>query len=220
MQVLLNLQSNALKFTREGGVTHVVEIVEEEMHSGTETYLKISVRDSGIGIPWEDQDKLFKLFGFVQSTQQYNKNGIGLGLVISERISKKFGGTIGFNSVPHPEKDHGTTFYFSFKLESKSTYERSQGEDNNESGGYELNSRTLVFDYKPVVAAPLAKVDSKGSGSCDQSPHSLITKQNPKHLVRPLDLSSSDVSFGEIDEPTGHTPTPSKQLSVQIRQHN
>ena len=65
MQVLLNLQSNALKFTRKGGVTHHVEIIEEQTPLAKETFLKISVTDTGVGIPWEDQDKLFKLFGFV-----------------------------------------------------------------------------------------------------------------------------------------------------------
>ena len=111
-----------MKFTRKGGVTLQVEIVEEKTPLGKEIYLKVSVKDTGVGIPWEDQDKLFKLFGFVQSTQQYNKNGIGLGLVISERIVKKFGGNIGFKSVPFPEKNHGTTFFFTFKLESKESY--------------------------------------------------------------------------------------------------
>lgn len=76
MQVLLCLQSNALKFTRKGSVTIEVSIEDQ--------YLKISVVDTGIGIPIEDQEKLFKLFGFVQSTSHLNKNGIGLGLVIAD----------------------------------------------------------------------------------------------------------------------------------------
>ncbi len=80
-------------------------------------FLEVSVRDSGIGIPYEDQDKLFKLFGFVQSTAQHNKNGVGLGLVISERIEKQLGGKIGFTSRPSPEQDHGSTFYFTIALE-------------------------------------------------------------------------------------------------------
>mmetsp|Transcript_17654 Transcript_17654/g.27313 ORF Transcript_17654/g.27313 Transcript_17654/m.27313 type:complete len:133 (+) Transcript_17654:1525-1923(+) len=61
MQVLLNLQSNALKFTQAGSVTIHVAIEDE----GEDKFLKISVADTGIGIPAEDQDKLFKLFGFV-----------------------------------------------------------------------------------------------------------------------------------------------------------
>jgi signal transduction histidine kinase len=47
-------------------------------------FVEISVIDTGIGIEYEDQDKLFKLFGFVQDTQGLNTHGIGLGLVIAE----------------------------------------------------------------------------------------------------------------------------------------
>jgi len=86
--------------------------------------LKFSVTDTGIGIPWEDQDKLFKLFGFIKSTSEYNKNGIGLGLVIAEKIVSKFDGTIDFKSIPYPENNHGTTFVFTIKLETKESFER------------------------------------------------------------------------------------------------
>ena len=65
MQILLNLQSNALKFTQKGGVTLKAEIVEEQGQEETIFYLKMYVSDTGVGIPWEDQDKLFKLFGFL-----------------------------------------------------------------------------------------------------------------------------------------------------------
>ena len=160
MQVLLNLQSNALKFTRRGGVTLKAEIVEEEVDFGAQRYLQISVTDTGVGIPWEDQDKLFKLFGFVQSTQQYNKNGIGLGLVISERIVKKFGGTINFHSIPYPERNHGTTFTFTFKLETKESYERMQAEEQDTLGAYQLNSKILAFDYE-VPDCPESPITQK-----------------------------------------------------------
>ena len=59
----------------------MVEIVVNESN---EKYLQISVIDTGVGIPIEEQDKLFKLFGFIESTGQMNTNGIGLGLVISD----------------------------------------------------------------------------------------------------------------------------------------
>lgn len=62
MQVLLGIQANALKFTQKGRVKTIIEIVKGE----DKRFLKISVVDTGIGIPKENQDKLFKLFGFVQ----------------------------------------------------------------------------------------------------------------------------------------------------------
>ena len=68
--------------------------------------------DTGVGIPIEEQDKLFKLFGFIESTGQMNTNGIGLGLVISDQIVHKFDGQITFDSEP----EVGSTFTFTFKL--------------------------------------------------------------------------------------------------------
>ncbi len=70
--------------------------------------------DTGIGIRFEDQDKLFKLFGFVQDGMQLNTKGIGLGLVIAENIVTEFGGSISFTS----EYGKGSTFTFSFTLET------------------------------------------------------------------------------------------------------
>mmetsp|Transcript_24881 Transcript_24881/g.38688 ORF Transcript_24881/g.38688 Transcript_24881/m.38688 type:complete len:282 (+) Transcript_24881:612-1457(+) len=65
-----------------------------------------------MGIKEEDQDKLFKLFGFVETTQEVNTRGIGLGLVISHRICESFGGDIGFRS----EWGKGSLFGFRFEL--------------------------------------------------------------------------------------------------------
>ena len=77
MQVLHNFVSNAIKFTVEGEIHIHVELLKEGV-----PYLKVSVSDTGIGIKEEDQQKLFQLFGFIQSTQTMNTKGIGLGLAI------------------------------------------------------------------------------------------------------------------------------------------
>jgi signal transduction histidine kinase len=79
MQVLLGLQSNALKFTKQGSVTIVVNL--EKREEGM--FLVLSVQDTGIGISSQDQKKLFRLFGFIKDNHKLNKNGVGLGLVIS-----------------------------------------------------------------------------------------------------------------------------------------
>jgi len=77
----------------------------------------VAVIDTGIGIRYEDQDKLFKLFGFVQDGMQLNTKGIGLGLVIADNIVSQYGGKITFHSEP----GQGSTFTFQFKLESEGT---------------------------------------------------------------------------------------------------
>ena len=85
MQVLLSLQSNAIKFTQQGQVKTIVEIVQDDLKN---QFLKISVTDTGIGIPKQDHNKLFKLFGFVKDNQKMNINGIGLGLMIAQKITE------------------------------------------------------------------------------------------------------------------------------------
>lgn len=62
MQVLLGLQSNALKFT-EGGEVHIMVSIEGE-------FLQIAISDTGVGISKENLEKLFKLFGFLEETQK------------------------------------------------------------------------------------------------------------------------------------------------------
>jgi signal transduction histidine kinase len=56
--------------------------------------LEVEVRDSGVGIKEEDQKKLFKLFGYLDTTKELNTRGIGLGLYISKLIVQQFGGEI------------------------------------------------------------------------------------------------------------------------------
>jgi len=75
--------------------------------------LEIQVIDTGIGIKQEDMSKLFKLFGFLDTTKELNSKGIGLGLHISKMICNVFGGDI----VVHSEWGKGTNFTFLFALE-------------------------------------------------------------------------------------------------------
>jgi two-component system sensor histidine kinase BarA len=67
-----------------------------------------------MGIKREDKSKLFKLFGFVESTEDMNTRGIGLGLVISKKIVDNFEGNIGFKS----QWEKGSNFGFTIKLEN------------------------------------------------------------------------------------------------------
>lgn len=84
---------------------HIVVTTDEEL-------LQIEVRDQGIGISKEDQKKLFKLFGFLDGSQQMNINGVGLGLYIAKKITKQFYGDIDVDSEP----GEGSTFTFRFRL--------------------------------------------------------------------------------------------------------
>jgi two-component system sensor histidine kinase/response regulator len=106
-QVLINFYSNALKFTPQGGRITIQSLLEEG-------YLKVIVKDTGIGISEENQQKLFKQFGFLDCSQNVNPNGIGLGLHICKLIVENFKGTVSVQS----ELGIGSTFSFSFLLEN------------------------------------------------------------------------------------------------------
>jgi len=101
-QVLVNLLSNAIKFTNKGEVVaelraHLVDGVHE---------VSVAVRDTGIGIPAEKLDRLFKPFSQVDASTTRRYGGTGLGLVISKQLCELMGGTLTVASIP----DSGTTF--------------------------------------------------------------------------------------------------------------
>lgn len=109
-QVLINLIGNALKFTQEGEVfldVSVKEFKEEKLE------VSFSVKDTGIGIPQDKINKLFKSFSQVDSSTTRKYGGTGLGLVISQRLVELMGGTIDVES----EIKKGATFKFVIKTE-------------------------------------------------------------------------------------------------------
>lgn len=92
-QILINLLGNAIKFTKQGFVKLSVDFADEQdeiaINDEKNLLLKFTVEDSGIGIKREDQCHLFKLFGKLeQEDPEINKNGIGLGLAISNTLAK------------------------------------------------------------------------------------------------------------------------------------
>ena len=151
MQVLRVIQANALKFTQRGKVETIVEVVEKEEGG---QFLKISVDDSGIGIPVEKQDKLFKLFGFRQSSKDtMSQNGIGFGLVISQLIVEQFGGTLTFESVA----GKGSCFTFTFKLKATGMSKLDQFGSPIDRPKY-LDQAQLVYEWKEKSL--LTKIES------------------------------------------------------------
>ncbi|MDW7650081.1 MAG: ATP-binding protein [Bacillota bacterium] len=103
-QVLINLLGNALSFTPAGGKVKLTAREEDDL-------VRISVSDTGVGIPVEEQDKIWQRFHKVDKARTRSFGGTGLGLSIVKQIVDAHGGDIGLESVP----GEGSTFYFTLK---------------------------------------------------------------------------------------------------------
>ena len=114
-QVLTNLVGNAFKFTHQGEVVLRVEPAPSMSGTGTserQVDLRVTVRDSGIGIPLEQQDRLFQAFTQADSSTSRQYGGTGLGLAISRRLARLMNGDLTFESAPGV----GTTFIFTARF--------------------------------------------------------------------------------------------------------
>jgi PAS domain S-box-containing protein len=109
-QVVLNLLGNAVKFTHEG---HISVRVANRAATGARASLSIEVTDTGIGIPADRIDRLFKSFSQVDSSTTRHYGGTGLGLSIVKRLAELMGGEVGVRS----DVGKGSTFWVQVDLD-------------------------------------------------------------------------------------------------------
>ena len=109
-QILVNLVSNALKFTKRGEVNILVDVLQQ---SDSDIELKVQVRDTGIGIPEAVQSSLFQAFTQADGSTTRKYGGTGLGLAIVSQLVEMMGGELGVQS----KEGEGATFWFTLPLE-------------------------------------------------------------------------------------------------------
>ena len=125
-QVLTNLVGNAVKFTETGKVE--IRVTTGDRSPSGRRYVTFSIADTGIGIPDDKRNLLFKVFSQVDDSHSRSFGGTGLGLAISKEIVGRMGGTISFTS----EVGKGSSFTFTLPLEeaeTKSAVTRAQREN-------------------------------------------------------------------------------------------
>jgi signal transduction histidine kinase/CheY-like chemotaxis protein len=143
-QIVMNLASNAIKFTDAGSVT-----IQVDKHHRTyaDVHLRISVRDSGMGIPEEQRGRLFTKFGQLDNAAVRKYAGTGLGLTISKRLAELMGGSLDFSS----DSGMGSTFWFDVTLRIASApVPRKIDCDSPARSVHEVRPRVLVAEDNAV----------------------------------------------------------------------
>lgn len=182
-QVLSNLLSNAVKFTPAGSILVRYESVAENAH---EAAFKIRVRDTGIGISQEQQERLFEAFEQGDASFSRKFGGAGLGLSITQSLVHLMGGTIEVESEPAK----GSTFIVSLRLPKQNPPRQP---------GQALDKRNLIICTEPDPKAKiLARQLQFWGAKCifhrpnEKCPPSLIQSQANGHP--PYDLLLSDLT--------------------------
>ncbi|GIP01079.1 hypothetical protein J14TS5_61640 [Paenibacillus lautus] len=145
-QVLVNLVSNAVKFTNEGGVYLFVSLAQAEEDRLT---LEFTVKDTGIGISSEKIDRLFKPFSQLDSSMTRRYGGTGLGLAICKSLVQMMGGEIAVES----KEGKGATFVFTICVSThEEEYHRFREEER--SAKYRVHGERqpniLIVDDHPI----------------------------------------------------------------------
>ena len=159
-QVMLNLISNAVKFTDQGHIR--VEVCAK--NSGTLDHIQIDVEDSGIGIPLDKQSTIFEKFVQADSSINRKYGGTGLGLAITKTLVEMMGGTITVRSTP----GQGAIFTIALSLAHTSAESQVQTTEATRLAGERTKRQTrtilIVEDYAPNVMVAGAFLDDFGYG--------------------------------------------------------
>ncbi|MEO3406209.1 two-component regulator propeller domain-containing protein [Mucilaginibacter sp. CAU 1740] len=188
-QVLINLVGNAVKFTTQGEVFIGVGVKEQE---GDDLELEFKIRDTGIGIPDDKLERLFKPFSQVDSGTTRKYGGTGLGLAISEKLIKLMGGEIAVKS----EVGRGTVFSFTIKSKVGQRVKRNYVYlnltelenkrilfvDDNATNRDIIDTQLKQWKYDPIVVA----TGREALKVLDKKDH-------------PVDMLITDMSMPEMD---------------------
>ncbi|HEY7118296.1 MAG TPA: response regulator [Tepidisphaeraceae bacterium] len=200
-QVLVNLVNNAIKFTDRGEV--VVRVTLERELAGGRTLVRFAVTDSGIGIPPERTDRLFKSFSQVDASTTRKYGGTGLGLAISKQLAELMSGEIGVQSTP----GKGSTFWFTAAL-GMPPHEPPPTQPRVDPRGIKV----LVVDanrvHREVLSSQLA---SWGLSAA-------IATDGADALARVARASTVQESFGVVIVDGALTDTTPEALARAIRQ--
>jgi two-component system, sensor histidine kinase and response regulator len=183
-QILLNLTSNAVKFTEKGEIVVSIEVVEK---SEEQAILKFSVKDTGIGMTKEQVESLFQPFIQADASITRKYGGTGLGLAISKRLAEMMGGEIAVETEP----GKGSVFSFTARL----GLHAEEKEERTRRVGDLKGMRVLVVDdsitaqeiLKGALESMSFDVSTAGSGE-----EALVELEREVDNGRPFELVLMD----------------------------
>jgi PAS domain S-box-containing protein len=146
-QLLTNLGNNAVKFTEHGEVVVAIEVLERDDASA---HLRFEVRDTGIGMNAEQQQRLFQPFSQADASTSRRYGGTGLGLAISRRLVRLMGGELEVDSAP----GRGSRFHFSLRFSLQAGPAAQPSGPPAEPGLQ--GARALIVDDNPCAREVLA----------------------------------------------------------------
>ena len=210
-QVLTNLTNNAVKFSRHGEIVTVSVALTEE--NEREAVLQFSVKDLGIGLTHEQQEKLFQPFSQADSSTTRRYGGTGLGLAISKKITQQMGGDIWVES----EENIGSTFHFTVPLtkpQNNSFHPQENGLSDDENSGMSmdiLHGAKILLVEDNVVNQVLAKALLKKKGVV------VVTASNGKEALGLLDCQNFDGVLMDCQMPVMDGYETTRQIRSQKR---
>jgi two-component system, sensor histidine kinase and response regulator len=188
-QVLLNLVSNAIKFTESGEVVfhaHLDHLADDTAQ------VRFEVADTGIGVEAEHRSRLFEPFSQADSSTTRRFGGTGLGLAICQQLVQAMGGAIGLESEP----GRGSTFWFSVPLGVAAP------PDTVSAGAVLVDRRALVVDDNETNRLILAEQLAAWGMSVeavDSGPAALVELARAAAAGTPYDLGVLDMCMPEMD---------------------
>jgi len=142
-QVIVNLVSNALKFTKQGEVKISVNVISNNENS---VDLKITVTDTGIGIPREALETLFNAFTQADGSTTRKYGGTGLGLAIVSQLVDLMGGSLGVDSV----EGEGSAFWFTANFQQAKEGPEATTEQAENYEDLQLVAKILLVEDNPI----------------------------------------------------------------------
>ncbi|EJM00541.1 signal transduction histidine kinase [Pseudomonas sp. GM102] len=190
-QILINLLGNAVKFTEAGKVSLMVTT----SGYGTRARLEFSIRDTGIGIPMERQDSLFKPFAQFKGPASQRFTGSGLGLSICKSLVEAQQGTLSFTSQPGV----GSTFSFSLPMELFSVSELPIRDDHSSVGFDSSFAEDYPLDILLVENHPVSQ--KVAMAMLQELGYAPDLASNGLEAVNQCMTSTPDIIFMDINMP-------------------